>query len=279
VAHDLKGLTAERDILKTKVEALEARNAELTQERPSAPARERVPAGDDRCGCWDRQAFHRTVGMLPGEVCVNKGAPAGERGEGSELVLPAGSLVEMRNNARVYVIGYTYTVDTTGSPSGRFDGIDVRDESRIEQYRLDWVKRVLVRGTGGEALLTPAPAAVREPEGRPATVAEIKALEGNGIVQAAPPLPEPSEAQCEGGVTVRWCPKCGRCTCPAQNEKPDGWEENPTCPIHGDASTHGEPSEALEALAADVVNRFNPIAGHIVLRDLVLAALARVKGQ
>jgi hypothetical protein len=129
------------------------------------------------------------------------------------------------------------------------------------------------------AELTPAPAAVREPEGRPATVAEIKALEGNGIVQAAPPLPEPSEAQCEGGVTVRWCPKCGRCTCPAQNEKPDGWEENPTCPIHGDASTHGEPSEALEALAADVVNRFNPIAGHIVLRDLVLAALARVKGQ
>jgi hypothetical protein len=126
---------------------------------------------------------------------------------------------------------------------------------------------------------TSAPAAVREPEGRPATVAEIKALEGNGIVQAAPPLPEPSEAQCEGGVTVRWCPKCGRCTCPAQNEKPDGWEENPTCPIHGDASTHGEPSEALEALAADVVNRFNPIAGHIVLRDLVLAALARVKGQ
>jgi hypothetical protein len=38
---------------------------------------QRVPAGDDRCGCWDRQAFHRTVGMLPGEICINKGGSDG----------------------------------------------------------------------------------------------------------------------------------------------------------------------------------------------------------
>jgi hypothetical protein len=33
----------------------------------------------------------------------------------------------------------------------------------------------------------------------------------------------------------------------------------------------------LEALAAEVVNQFNPIAGHIVLRDLVLDALLRAE--
>jgi DNA (cytosine-5)-methyltransferase 1 len=43
----------------------------------------RTPVGDERCGCWDRNAFHRTVGMYPSERCINKGhlANADEEGE------------------------------------------------------------------------------------------------------------------------------------------------------------------------------------------------------
>jgi DNA (cytosine-5)-methyltransferase 1 len=47
------------------------------QDRSRRPRRgRREPADDSRCGCWDRQAFHRTVGMYPGEVCVNAGRVA-----------------------------------------------------------------------------------------------------------------------------------------------------------------------------------------------------------
>jgi DNA (cytosine-5)-methyltransferase 1 len=38
----------------------------------------RTPVGDERCGCWDRNAFHRTVGMLPGEQCANKPRTLGD---------------------------------------------------------------------------------------------------------------------------------------------------------------------------------------------------------
>ena len=50
-----------------------------------------------------------------------------------------------------------------------------------------------------------------------------------------------SPQSCEGGVTVRWCPRCGTCTCPEQNGNPDRWVEDPACPIHGYHSKHAEP--------------------------------------
>lgn len=91
---------------------------------------------------------------------------------------------------------------------------------------------------------------------------------------------------CEGGVTVRWCPRCGTCTCPSQNEKPDGWEENPTCPIHGARSDHAEPLgaqaptraqvEALRQLSDDTVDRGGQmwLAGYWHALDRVLAIYA-----
>lgn len=49
-----------------------------------------------------------------------------------------------------------------------------------------------------------------------------------------------SAQPCEGGVTVRWCPRCGTCTCPEQNGNPDRWVEDVACPIHGTRSEHAE---------------------------------------
>ena len=37
----------------------------------AASLRTRLYGDDAPCGCWDRNAWHRTFGMLPGEICVN----------------------------------------------------------------------------------------------------------------------------------------------------------------------------------------------------------------
>jgi hypothetical protein len=58
---------------------------------------------------------------------------------------------------------------------------------------------------------------------------------------SAPSAPQPTTT-CEGGVTVRWCPRCGTCTCPALTGAETDWPEDPFCPIHGTRSTHEEPS-------------------------------------
>jgi hypothetical protein len=63
---------------------------------------------------------------------------------------------------------------------------------------------------------------------------------------SAPPLQEPAPSTCEGGVTVRWCPRCGTCTCPALTGAETDWPEDPFCPIHGTRSTHEEPSAPQE---------------------------------
>lgn len=46
---------------------------------------------------------------------------------------------------------------------------------------------------------------------------------------------------CEGGVAVRWCPRCGSCTCPESDGSSGQREEDLFCPIHGERSTHEEP--------------------------------------
>jgi len=43
------------------------------------------------------------------------------------------------------------------------------------------------------------------------------------------------------GLTARWCPIHGDCTCP---ERPDGdWDGSDDCPLHGLDSDHGEKIE------------------------------------
>lgn len=45
------------------------------------------------------------------------------------------------------------------------------------------------------------------------------------------------------GVAAVWCPRCGDCTCP---EDPTNRcirdREDPECPLHGERSTHADPS-------------------------------------
>jgi hypothetical protein len=41
------------------------------------------------------------------------------------------------------------------------------------------------------------------------------------------------------GVTARWCPICGDCSCPQAPEPPLP-PADPRCPLHGDGSSHGE---------------------------------------
>lgn len=48
--------------------------------------------------------------------------------------------------------------------------------------------------------------------------------------------------ECEGGVSVRWCPRCGTCTCPKDQSNAVEWVEDPACPIHGNRSDHDEPT-------------------------------------
>lgn len=57
---------------------------------------------------------------------------------------------------------------------------------------------------------------------------------------------EPAGAACDGGVAVRWCPRCGTCTCQSQEAQPNEWVDDPLCPIHGSKSTHVEPAGASE---------------------------------
>jgi hypothetical protein len=58
--------------------------------------------------------------------------------------------------------------------------------------------------------------------------------------------PAPSATKCEGGITVRWCPRCGTCTCP-RTDNPEEWETDAFCPIHGDKSSHEEETETQPA--------------------------------
>jgi hypothetical protein len=71
--------------------------------------------------------------------------------------------------------------------------------------------------------------------------------------------PEATPITCEGGVAVRWCPKCGTCVC-ATNQGGDEWEVTAGCPIHDGShdpivghSTfsdgHHEPLRQSEAVA------------------------------
>ena len=69
----------------------------------------------------------------------------------------------------------------------------------------------------------------------------------DAITQADRVLTDAHQTTCEGGGTVRWCPRCGTCTCPSQDGNPDRWVEDPYCPIHGDRSAHAEPVRALAA--------------------------------
>lgn len=42
-------------------------------------------------------------------------------------------------------------------------------------------------------------------------------------------------AACQGvGISARWCPVCGTCTCPID----DGDLDTPGCPVHGTMSLH-----------------------------------------
>lgn len=55
--------------------------------------------------------------------------------------------------------------------------------------------------------------------------------------------PQPSAPTCEGGVSVRWCPRCGTCTCPYDDDR--GFDDDndgvdPECPIHGRSADHEE---------------------------------------
>ena len=67
-----------------------------------------------------------------------------------------------------------------------------------------------------------------------------------GIAQWPYESVEPAGAACDGGVAVRWCPRCGTCTCPSQESQPNEWVDDPLCPIHGSKSTHVEPAGASE---------------------------------
>ncbi len=61
---------------------------------------------------------------------------------------------------------------------------------------------------------------------------------GSNPYPAGAPVGEPA---CEGGMTCRWCPRCGNCTCPVEQNDPDGWNDDDLCPIHGAKSQHAEP--------------------------------------
>lgn len=54
--------------------------------------------------------------------------------------------------------------------------------------------------------------------------------------------PDRGTARCTG-VTAKWCPRCGDCTCPPLREGGDPCEvtlDDPRCPLHSPKSSHGE---------------------------------------
>lgn len=104
-------------------------------------------------------------------------------------------------------------------------------------------------------------------------------------------------APCEGGVTVRWCPRCGTCTCPEQDGNPDRWVEDSACPIHGTRSDHEEPTSTkqltpLEAELLTALKGYKTVLSPWVKRPPVFtfeqwdaaverieAAIARAEGR
>lgn len=68
----------------------------------------------------------------------------------------------------------------------------------------------------------------------------------SGCNQANKRTPQSTGTLCDGGVTVRWCPRCGACTCPEQDGTPDRWVEDSLCPIHGPRSSHDERVEETQ---------------------------------
>lgn len=75
--HDGDGAAPRR--LEGDGDTVECGSARGLADTPDSKRRRRIPgdhwtaSGDDRCGCWDPGAFHRTHGMLPGEACTNTG--------------------------------------------------------------------------------------------------------------------------------------------------------------------------------------------------------------
>ncbi len=45
--------------------------------------------------------------------------------------------------------------------------------------------------------------------------------------------------ECEGGVGVMWCPKCGDCSCYVDDISDREIGSDPECPLHGEKAAHG----------------------------------------
>lgn len=56
------------------------------------------------------------------------------------------------------------------------------------------------------------------------------------LCEAATPGPECT------GISARWCPRCGDCTCPGDPDRGDPMDD-PRCPLHASSSPHGEGEE------------------------------------
>ena len=62
------------------------------------------------------------------------------------------------------------------------------------------------------------------------------------LCEAATPGPECT------GISARWCPRCGDCTCPGDPDRGDPMDD-PRCPLHASSSPHGEGAETADLRA------------------------------
>lgn len=109
----------------------------------------------------------------------------------------------------------------------------------------------------------------------------VAAVEAHLNEAMAPGKRSDGEPECTG-ISARWCPRCGDCTCgPWPEDDPDEWDiHHDGCPLHGLSSTHAggeiDPRRAAALRGLDAVTRERDEA-HVVaarLRDdlAILAA-------